>query len=66
MAHGSSAGLTVGQAVIRWILDHPAANTICMGAKNIEDYRSAIAAAEMPPLDTTTRAALERSVEMLI
>ncbi len=59
-------GMTLGQAAIRWILDHPGAHTICMGAKNIADYRSAITAAEMPALDTATRAALELSVEALI
>lgn len=58
-------GMTMGQAAIRWILDHPGANTICMGAKNIEDYRSAIAAAESPPLDAATRAALQLSVDAL-
>jgi len=60
------AGMTMGQAAIRWILDHSGANTICMGAKNMADYRSAIAAAQMPPLGTATRAVLERSAESLI
>lgn len=54
-------GMTMAQAAIRWILDHPAAHTICMGAKNIEDYRSAIAAAEMPPLAEEVRACLEKT-----
>ena len=52
--------MTMAQAAIRWILDHAGAHTICLGAKNIEDYRSAIAAAEMPPLEDTVRADLER------
>ena len=59
-------GMTMGQAAIRWILDHPGANAICMGAKNMDDYRSAITAAQMPPLDTATRAALEWSAQTLI
>ena len=59
-------GMTMAQAAIRWILDHPGAHTICMGAKNIEDYRTAITAADMSPLDTATRAALELSVESVI
>jgi aryl-alcohol dehydrogenase-like predicted oxidoreductase len=58
-------GMTMGQAAIRWVLDHPGAHTICMGAKNIDDYRSAIAAAGGPPLDSVTRAALALSVEAL-
>ncbi len=59
-------GMTMAQAAIRWILDQPSAHTICIGAKNIEDYRSASAAAEMSALDTTIRAALELWVKALI
>ena len=44
-------GMTMAQAAIRWILDQPGAHTICLGAKNMDDYRAAVAAAEMPPLD---------------
>lgn len=53
-------GMTMAQAAIRWILDRPGAHTICMGAKNIGDYRAAIAAAEMPPLGGAVCAELER------
>ena len=53
-------GMTMAQAAIRWVLDHPGAHSICMGAKNIEDYRSAIAAAGFPPLDPAVRVELER------
>jgi aryl-alcohol dehydrogenase-like predicted oxidoreductase len=53
-------GMTLGQAAIRWTLDQPGAHTICMGAKNIEDYRLAIAAAEMPPLDADVCMRLEQ------
>ena len=53
-------GRAMAQAAIRWILDHPGAHPICMGAKNIEDYRSAISAAEMPPLEEAVRVGLER------
>lgn len=60
LAEGLPAGMTMAQAAIRWILDRPGAHTICMGAKNIEDYRSAIAAAEMPPLTEEVRKSLER------
>ncbi len=55
------AGMTMAQAAIRWILDHPGAHTICMGAKNIDDYRSAIAAAEMPPLGDAVCAELKQA-----
>ena len=53
-------GMTMAQAAIRWVLDRSGAHTICMGAKNIEDYRSAIAAAEGAALDEVITAELER------
>jgi len=59
-------GCTMGQAAIRWILDHSGANTICLGAKNMADYCTAIAAVEMPQLDPQTAAALERLAVSLI
>ena len=55
-------GCTMAQVAIRWILDHAGCHTICMGAKNIEDYRMALAAAGMPPLDEAVRKKLEQSV----
>lgn len=58
-------GMTMAQAAIRWILDRPGAHTICMGAKNIADYRSAIAATEMPPLESALTAELERLAAQL-
>ena len=60
LAEALPEGVTMAQAAIRWILDHPGAHTICLGAKNIEDYRSAITAAEMPPLEGRVRTDLER------
>lgn len=59
-------GMTMAQAVIRWTLDHPGAHTICLGAKNIDDYRTAVAATDMPPLDDTVRSRLERSAALLV
>ena len=58
-------GITMGQAAIRWTLDHSGCHTICMGAKNIDDYRAALAAAEMPPLDEGVREALESAAAVL-
>lgn len=60
LAKALPEGMTMAQAAIRWILDHPGAHTICMGAKNIDDYRSAIVAAGMPPLPDAVCAELER------
>lgn len=53
------AGVTMAQAAIRWALDQPGCHTVCMGAKNIDDYRAALAAAVLPPLDDTVRRGLE-------
>lgn len=58
-------GYTMAQLVIRWILDHPAYDTICMGAKNIADYLTAIAALELPPLSTDTLQAIQTCVTEL-
>ncbi|MDF7825855.1 aldo/keto reductase [Pontiellaceae bacterium B12227] len=60
LADALPEGMTMGQAAIRWVLDQPGAHTICMGAKNIEDYRSAIAAAEMAALGAELCERLER------
>lgn len=60
LAEALPEGMTMAQAAIRWVLDHPGAHTICMGAKNIDDYRAAIAAAEMPPLEEAVSTGLER------
>ena len=64
-AHTFPAQIHDCKAAIRWILDHPGAHTICMGAKNIDDYRSAIAAAEMMPLDPAVYAKLKRMTASL-
>ena len=58
-------GYTMAQAAIRWILDHPGCHTLCMGAKNIDDYRAAIAAADLPPLSDEVRQRLEKTAESL-
>jgi aryl-alcohol dehydrogenase-like predicted oxidoreductase len=59
-------GVTMAQAAIRWILDHAGSHTLCMGAKNIDDYRAAIAAAELPPLSKEVTSALESSAAKLV
>ena len=58
-------GLTMTQAAIRWVLDHPGAHTICRGAKDMDDYRAALAAVELPPLDPAVRTGLERCAASL-
>lgn len=45
---------TLAQAALRWALDQPGHHTICLGAKNLPDYQSAIAALSLPPLNDET------------
>jgi aryl-alcohol dehydrogenase-like predicted oxidoreductase len=58
-------GMTMAQAAIRWTLDNPAHHTICMGAKNLADYETAIEAAQMPPLKKETTLKLEQYAAQL-
>jgi aryl-alcohol dehydrogenase-like predicted oxidoreductase len=58
-------GVTMAQAAIRWTLDHPGCDTICMGAKNIDDYRMALAATGLPPLDEAVCRGLEGVAALL-
>lgn len=55
------SGITMAQAAIRWTLDHSGCDTICMGAKSIDDYKAALAAAGAPPLEEAVKRELERS-----
>lgn len=59
-------GMSMSQAAIRWILEHPQAHTICMGAKNLKDYKSAIAAVNMAPLGTELNTALGSKARELL
>jgi aryl-alcohol dehydrogenase-like predicted oxidoreductase len=52
------SGYSMADAAIRWVLDDPRNHTICMGAKSVEDYRSAIRAAALPPMPETFRTRL--------
>ena len=44
-------GYTMSQCAIRLMLDLPGNHSICMGAKNMEDYKTAIAAISLPEID---------------
>ncbi len=59
-------GYTMAQTAIRWILDHVGCHTICMGAKNIDDYRAAIAAAQLPSLSDEVTWKLESIAVKLV
>lgn len=59
------AGVSMAQAALRWILDLPEHHTVCLGAKNMDDWRAAVASLDRPPLDADVRAALEACAEKL-
>jgi aryl-alcohol dehydrogenase-like predicted oxidoreductase len=58
-------GMTMSQVAIRWVLDQSAHHTICMGAKNLTDYETAIAATQMPPLSRETTLKLAECLSAL-
>ena len=52
-------GMTLAQAALQWALANPAHHSVCLGAKNLSDYESAIRALEMEQLSQETFAKLE-------
>jgi aryl-alcohol dehydrogenase-like predicted oxidoreductase len=58
-------GYTMAQVALRWILDRPEHHTICLGAKNMNDYRVALAALALPRLSDETLAGLEACAKNL-
>lgn len=50
LAEGLPDEYSMAQAAIRWVLNHPAHDSICLGAKSLADYETAIAALELPAL----------------
>jgi aryl-alcohol dehydrogenase-like predicted oxidoreductase len=58
-------GYTMAQVAIRWVLDWPCTHTVCLGAKTLEDYRVALQAAHMAPLDDEVRHKLHQCAVQL-
>ena len=56
---------SMAQAAIRWVLDQPAHDSICLGAKNLRDYEAAIAALQLPALKASVFQALEAKAQSL-
>jgi aryl-alcohol dehydrogenase-like predicted oxidoreductase len=52
-------GATLTQLALRWILDFDAVSTVIPGAKTPAQARANAAAADLPPLPSETRAAIE-------
>ena len=55
-------GYTVAQVAVRYILDDPRNHSICLGAKNLSDYKVALAAIDLPPLAPEHRSKLAACV----
>lgn len=58
-------GYTMAQVALRWILDDPANHSICLGAKNLQDYMVAIDALRLSPLSAESRSRLAGAVKAL-
>ncbi len=52
-------GATMAQFALRWILQHDAVSTVIPGAKRASQVQDNAAAAELPPLDEATMAAVD-------
>lgn len=55
-------GYTMAQVGIRWILDDPCNHSICLGAKDLTDYKAALAAVGLPPMTAEHRRKLAACV----
>ncbi len=53
-------GVTLAQAALKWGLSNPAHHSVCLGAKNLPDYESAIAAVEGAALSPEVISQLEK------
>jgi aryl-alcohol dehydrogenase-like predicted oxidoreductase len=53
-------GATLAQLALRWILEFDAVSTVIPGAKSAEQARANAAAADLPPLEASTREAITR------
>ncbi|MBK1835167.1 aldo/keto reductase [Roseibacillus ishigakijimensis] len=65
LAEDLPEGYTMAQAAIRWVLDQPAHDSICLGAKSLADYEAALAALELPPLGADFFRSLEEKAAAL-
>jgi aryl-alcohol dehydrogenase-like predicted oxidoreductase len=54
------ARATPAQSALRWIIDQPGVTTVIPGARSVEQARANAAAAELPPLDDATLAAVAK------
>ncbi len=51
-------GVTPAQLALRWIIDQPQVTAVIPGARTVEQARGNAVAADLPPLDDRTRAAV--------
>jgi aryl-alcohol dehydrogenase-like predicted oxidoreductase len=59
-------GMTMAQFALRWIIEQPGVSVVIPGARNAEQARANASAAELPPLDDETRAAVALVYDELV
>jgi aryl-alcohol dehydrogenase-like predicted oxidoreductase len=59
-------GVAMAQFALRWIVDQPGVSTVIPGARNAEQARGNVAAADLPPLTAEQQAAVREVYESRI
>jgi aryl-alcohol dehydrogenase-like predicted oxidoreductase len=58
-------GYTMSQCALRLLLDREGSHSVCLGAKNVDDYRSAIQAIGLPPVSAEVASRLwQKALEL--
>ncbi len=60
VAGSSTGGAPTAAFALRWVIDQPGVTTVIPGARNVEQVRGNVAAADLPPLTDGQLADLER------
>jgi aryl-alcohol dehydrogenase-like predicted oxidoreductase len=59
-------GVSMTAFALRYLLDLDSTHTIALGGKSIEQYRDALGAIELPPLESNTHEALQKVRQQLL
>ena len=59
-------GATMAQTALRWVIDQPGVSTVIPGARNPEQARANVAAADLAPLPAETLAAVREVYDELV
>jgi aryl-alcohol dehydrogenase-like predicted oxidoreductase len=66
IAGSTTGGAPTAAFALRWIIDQPGVTTVIPGARNVEQVRGNVAAADLAPLTATQQADLERVYDQRI